>query len=38
MHRLDTITLVCSIVTVLVIAGVLVIYYRKRKKDVENKM
>ena len=34
---LDTITLVCSIVTVLVIAGVLVIYYRKRKKDVENK-
>jgi hypothetical protein len=37
MHRLDTITLVCSIVTVLVIAGVLVIYYRKRKKDVENK-
>ena len=37
MHRLDTITLVCSIVTLLVIAGVLVIYYRKRKKDVENK-
>ena len=37
MHRLDNITLVCSIVTVLVIAGVLVIYYRKRKKNVENK-
>ena len=37
MHKLDTITLVCSIVTVLVIAGVLVIYYRKRKKEVENK-
>ena len=37
MHRLDTITLVCSIVTVLAVAGVLVIYYRKRKKEVENK-
>ena len=37
MHRLDNITLVCSIVTLLAIAGVLVIYYRKRKKDVENK-
>lgn len=30
-HRLDTITLICSIITVLIIAGVLVIYYRRRK-------
>jgi hypothetical protein len=37
MHQLDNITLVCSIVTLLAVAGVLVIYYRKRKKYVENK-
>lgn len=29
-HRLDNITLICSIVTMLIIAGVLVVYYRKR--------
>ena len=33
MHRLDTITVICSIVTVLLIAGVLVFYYRRRKCD-----
>ena len=37
MHRLDNITLVCSIVTLLAIAGVLVIYYRKRKKTLRTK-
>ena len=31
MHKLDTFTLIASIVTVLLIAGVLVLYYRKRK-------
>ena len=31
MHRLDNITLICSIVTVLIIGGVLFFYYRKRK-------
>ena len=33
MHRLDNITLICSIVTLLVIAGGLFLYYRKRKKN-----
>ena len=33
MHRLATITLICSIVTLLVIAGGLFLYYRKRKKN-----
>lgn len=32
MHKLDNITLICSIATVLIIGGVLFIYYRKRKK------
>ncbi len=31
MHRLDNITLICSIATVLIIGGVLFFYYRKRK-------
>ncbi len=31
MHRLDNITLICSIATVLIIGGVLFLYYRKRK-------
>ncbi len=35
MHRLDTITLICSIVTVLIFAGTLVIYYSKRRKKEE---
>lgn len=33
MHRLDSITLVCSIVTVLIIAGAVVVYYRRKKED-----
>ena len=33
MHKLDTITLVCSIVTILIIGGVIFIYYRNRKKE-----
>ena len=33
MHRLDTITLICSVVTILIFAGALVIYYRGRKKE-----
>lgn len=32
-HRLDTITLICSIATLLIIAGTLFIYYRKKKDD-----
>ena len=32
MHRLDNITLICSIVTLIVIGGVLLVYYRKRKQ------
>lgn len=32
-HRLDTITLICSIATLLIIAGTLFIYYRKKKGD-----
>ena len=31
MHRLDRITLACSVVTLLIIAGTLFIHYRKRK-------
>ena len=31
MHRLDTITLVCSIATVLIVGATLFIYYRRRK-------
>lgn len=31
MHKLDTITLIASIATILIIAGVLVIYYRRKK-------
>ena len=33
LHRLDNITLICSIVTLLVIAGTLFVYYRKRKNE-----
>ena len=32
LHQLDNITLICSIVTLLVIAGTLFVYYRKQKK------
>lgn len=32
MHKLDTVTMICSIVSMLLIAGVLVIYYRKRNQ------
>ena len=35
MHKLDNVTLVCSIVFVMLIAGVLVVYYRKRKQPSE---
>ena len=31
MHRLDTITLVCSIATVLIVGATLFVYYRRRK-------
>ena len=31
MHRLDTITLICSICTLLVIATTLFFYYRRKK-------
>lgn len=33
MHRLDSITLIASIATILIIGGVLFVYYRKRKED-----
>ena len=32
MHRLDNITLVCSIATVLIIGATLFFYYRRRKQ------
>lgn len=35
MHKLDNITLICSIVTLLIIAGVLFIYYRRRPSDTK---
>ena len=37
MHRLDNITLICSIATVLIIGGVLFIYYRRRKSTDDRK-
>lgn len=33
MHKLDTVSLICSIVFVLAVAGTLVLYYRKPKKS-----
>ena len=35
MHKLDTITLVSSIVTILIIGGVLFIHYRRRNKQAQ---
>lgn len=35
LHKLDKVSLVCSIVTILLIGGVLVVYYRNRKKISE---
>ncbi|MBQ3982699.1 MAG: hypothetical protein II633_02880, partial [Bacteroidales bacterium] len=36
MHRLDTITLLCSIFTLIVIAATLYFYYRRRPTASEN--
>ena len=36
MHRLDNITLLCSIATLLIIGGVLFVYYRTRKVKSKN--
>ena len=36
MHKLDKISLICSILFVLTLAGSLVVYYRKRKKGNED--